>query len=97
MIYEAHITITAEFADRIKDLQNKGMLSTWKFSQIHGDIILGDKLYCYLTMHERDVFKLKTKLDFAAEALRGMGFLVIREKIEAIIYDTKLQGTVRAI
>lgn len=90
MIYEAHITITAEFSQRLIALLEDGAFKAWKFSQIHGDITLGDKLYCYLTKHSRDVFALKQELDQAANSLRShFGFLVVREKIEAIIYDTK--------
>jgi len=87
MLYESHITIhikDAELAQVVADGYG------WKTSKIAGDITLGKDTYFYLTTHERDLIRMQDKLRDTGTALRAAGLNVIREKIELIIYDTKL-------
>ena len=85
--YEAHITIDIQHAKEAKII---AYATGWKYSQIHGCPIMGDKTYCYLTGYNAgDAFKLRQSID-AVISLCIMGQIpVLRAKIEHIIYDTK--------
>jgi hypothetical protein len=89
MLYESHITCDIKDALACELIaMNRG----WKTSQIARDITLGEATYFYLTTHERDLIRMQDKLRDTATALRQAGINVIREKIELIIYDTKLRS-----
>lgn len=89
--YETHITIEALPFDksRIKRLVE---LIGWKFSAIEGDIVLGDGVKYYATMHfnarlpENDVVKMLTD---AADYLTAKMVKVVRRKVEKVIYDDR--------
>ena len=84
--YEAHITADIKHAELVKAASNA---TGWKYSQIHGCPIMGDKTYCYLTHYSTNARLLKNQLE-AIETLLKMGAVpVLRAKIEQILYDTK--------
>lgn len=65
----------------------------WSYSCIAGDPVLGKEAYHYATMH----WKASTSLELVhaqmralAAALEAAGITVVRQKIEQIIYDTKI-------
>ena len=64
----------------------------WKTSEIARDPLLGDKNYFYLTSHSKDFLEIWKKMENARDTLIQIGVPVIREKIELIIYDTKMKG-----
>lgn len=88
--YESHVTMEGDPVVVKPLVENLG----WKFSKIDGDPILGKGVKCYATMHhsfaipEGDVLDV---LHITAAALRGNGVNVTREKIEVVIYDTKMK------
>ncbi len=98
MYYECHITI--EFNPSMKpacfgskeSVQMVVELKGWKFSNIDGDPVFGKKLLCYATKHfnnniaEVDVVK---KMKVVAEDIANLGFSVIRQKVELVVYDSK--------
>ena len=89
MIYECHITIAladAEAGERVaKELH-------WSTSQIERDPVLGKDSYFYLTTHDSQLARIKSRMHHASFELKEAGVNVIREKIEHIVYDTKMGG-----
>lgn len=85
--YESHITI--ELKDAIPWGIAVAQAQKWKTSQIDGDPLLGDKVYFYLTAHDSDYHRLFDRMKETVEALESNNVVVLREKIEHIIYDTK--------
>lgn len=86
MKFEAHITVTLKDAVRA---QEKADLFKWKTSQIARDIILGEDTYFYLTAHSEDLPSILEDMKFVAKCLESEGVKIVRQKIEAIIFDTK--------
>jgi hypothetical protein len=89
MVYECHITIAladAEIGEKVAEKFH------WSTSQIERDPVLGKASYFYLTTHSKDFAEIEDRMNVATETLGLLGALVIREKIEQIIYDTKLGG-----
>lgn len=84
--YEAHITADIQFAKEVQIVANA---SGWKYSQIHGCPIMGNKTYCYLTHYNTNAQTLKNQMDAISTLLTMGNVPVLRSKIEMIIYDTK--------
>jgi hypothetical protein len=87
--YECHITISGTHrADVQLSVEDIG----WIFSEIDGDPDLGSGVKQYATKH----FNVRKKrenviaeLSTAADALRSYGCIVLREKVELVIYDKR--------
>lgn len=86
MSYECHITTTIGDADAAERI---AATFGWKTSEIKRDPVLGDASHFYLTAHDSNYLRLHQKMIMAADDLRNLGCMVLREKIELIVYDTK--------
>lgn len=90
MSFEAHITFPIRDEETVKRLALTG---SWKFSKIHGDPVLGDKAFCYLTNYDpADYPALKTALGVEVERAKSYGAEVLRTKIEEILLDQRSPG-----
>lgn len=93
--YEAHVTMLGDPA-ALRPLVEK---IKWKFSCIDGDINLGDGVKCYATrqFNKRlgDHGATRELLAAALYLLRA-GAVVLRRKVETVIYDDRTE-TVRAL
>lgn len=86
-MFECHITCNladAEGAQIVAEELN------WSTSQIERDPVLGKGSYFYLTSHEKDFLRLFGRMQSATNVLRLRGIAVVRQKIEAILYDRKM-------
>lgn len=90
-MYECHVTI--QLPEREQGLkiarayyEGLGRRHQWKTSYIVNDPLLGKGGYFYFTAHHVDYDTLFSKMEALAF---GLGTLVVRKKIEQIIYDTK--------
>ncbi len=87
--YEYPITLHGN-KDYIKPLVEE---SGWIFSCIDGDIILGEGVKCYATMHYSHTrFELQDiidKVQWVANSLRRFDIIVLREKVELVIWNTR--------
>lgn len=89
--YECHITMEPE-PDQIQTLKRDIESSGWKFSQIAGDINLGDGVKAYATkqLNSRKFNQTKAvnyMLLFAS--MLGAHVKVVRRKVELVIYDDR--------
>lgn len=82
-IFEAHITFDRMWADQVKIL---GVEVGWKFSQIYGDPVMGNRVFCYLTAYDRDPHSLLARMNKITAAC---GMPHERTKIERVVYDSK--------
>ncbi len=90
MKFECHITChvrDAEVAACVAEALH------WKTSEIARDPTLGGATYFYLTSHGATYVHLFGRMQEASSSLRHLGVEVVREKIEHIVYDTKLSVT----
>lgn len=65
----------------------------WKFSAIDGDPTLGDGVKCYATHHFNSRIPLDVVIQMVNAAgthLRDRGVIVMREKVEHVVYDSRL-------
>lgn len=88
--YECHITIEALESERVGVVEKVEEIG-WKFSSISGDPILGAGTKMYATKHypgDTEFSLILDAINVAAFRLRERGLRVIREKIEAVRYDT---------
>lgn len=89
MLFECHITLNLsdkEIGEEVaKELH-------WKTSEIERDPVLGKDSYFYLTTHENDYVRIYDKMKYTVSELdEHFGVRVVREKIELIMYDTKVK------
>lgn len=87
MSYECHITChqaDAAVATSVAEALH------WKTSEIARDPVLGQATYFYLTSHGKTFEHLFGRMREAVAALKAKGLEVVREKIEHIVFDTKL-------
>ncbi len=90
--YECHLTFkddplkVKEYIEAIK----------WKFSCIDGDIILGEGVKCYGTMHysiskyfEAEIVKIVNDL---ADTCIELGLNCIRKKVELVLFDKVIKN-----
>jgi hypothetical protein len=61
----------------------------WKYSQIDGDPVMGQQVFCYLTRYDTSYVRLYSAMKTLVAALPQNGVNVLRQKIELIMYDTK--------
>lgn len=86
--YECHLTMVGDPAF-IKPLVEA---FGWKFSQIEGDIVLGDGIKCYATKHynaKLPADKVRAIVDGAGDRMQRDKVQVIRRKVELVIYDDR--------
>lgn len=87
MQYECHITcrqVDAEAAAAVAQAKH------WKTSEIARDPVLGQATYYYLTSHSDDYMIMFRRMKEAVTALKEVDAWVLREKIELIMYDSKV-------
>lgn len=94
MIYECHITINQRDAAIGQEV---AQIDNWKTSEIARDPTLGNKTFFYLTTHDRDIENMFLRMKSMAAALRRLNVEVLREKIELIIHDTKLNKPIKLV
>lgn len=87
--YECHITMEGDpvFIRPIVEA------TKWKFSAIHDDIILGEGLKCYATMHYSVRKKEAEVMDFlmnTSKTIREAGVHVVRRKVERVMFDDRI-------
>ncbi len=96
--YECHVTIICpegpddDHCDPRNTLKDIIKSNKWKFSQIDGDIALGDGVKCYATTHynaRTDMEVVVSKLHTLADLIASRGFKVIRRKVELVVYDDR--------
>lgn len=85
MNVETHITCHINDSGTVEQV---GTAVNWKFSKIDGDPLLGAKPHCYLTSHSKSVEDALVEMKRVEYILREASVLVLRSKIELIIYDT---------
>lgn len=88
--FESHITLPRLSSATVQLVaQQEQDRCIWLFSMIDGDAIMGNKPYCYLTSYHTDGQKLLAAAEAMAVALRAADVLVLRIKVEEIVYDSK--------
>ncbi len=88
MLFECHITVSTDDAEIATQVAKD---KHWKTSEIARDPVLGDSTFFYLTTHSKDYNEMWARLREAADQLAYDGVGVLREKIELIMYDTKVK------
>lgn len=89
MLFECHITLHLDDADVGNHLAKE---FHWKTSQIERDPVLGNNAYFYLTTHASNYIEIYTKMNRTSLAFESLtNRTVVREKIELIMYDTKVK------
>jgi hypothetical protein len=90
--YELHITIGGSGEDEGR-IENEVKSIGWSFSKIDGDIQLGKGVKYYATTRLNPNRWTDTKvLDFligTSSDLTDRGLLILREKIEVVIHDSR--------
>lgn len=87
--YECHVTMIGVAAEIEHSVSKIG----WKFSKIDGDPILGEGIKCYATKHYPVKIEANDVVTFvreASSAMKNCGHTVLRDKVELVIYDSKL-------
>lgn len=87
MNFECHITVNKENLERLIEL---GKVYNWKTSYITDDPILGPGKFFYFTRHNADYIKLHNSMIDMSDRVTERGFKVIRQKIELIMYDSRI-------
>lgn len=88
MYYECHITLGLHPVSAKRLIEALG----WKYSMIEGDPVLGTGYHEYATRHASAKCPESTiiaEMDYIAGVLAHMGFNVLRQKVELVVYDTK--------
>jgi len=84
---EIHVTTSTKFAAKAQEI---AQTLHWKTSEIARDPVLGNDTFFYLTTHSASVKAAFTRLEYCVKQLEEVGVEVIRQKIEIVIFDTKL-------
>lgn len=88
--FESHITLLKPISvDKAKLLFRLAKQDNMKTSWITGDPVLGVGKWFYISGYDEDFDLLLLKVKNLSRKLKDLGFEVIREKIEEILYDTK--------
>jgi len=88
--YECHITIETENASALREAIEK---MHWHFSMIAGDPVLGPGVRCFATEHFQDPGMAIGMTNLAATLLEFEGFVIIRKKVEHVIFDIRPNQT----
>lgn len=88
MLFECHITVSTEHAETATNIAK---LCHWKTSEIARDPVLGDKNFFYLTSHSKEYNDMWSRLRQTVAMFNNVEVPVLREKIELIMYDTKVK------
>lgn len=88
--FECHITLhkpkhTAAARQLFEIAQKYNLKTSW----ITGDPVTGPGKWFYLSGYSTSYDKLLEDMKAAADVIRNVGIVVVREKIEQIMYDTK--------
>lgn len=89
---EIHITCNTTDKELIDDIVRE--YSNWKTSSIQGDPVLGPETRYYLTSHAKNFPKAYSEMVEMSKCLEANGVTITRQKIELIIFDTKLKDYV---
>lgn len=84
--YEAHITIFPGDAILARKVAAENGFD-FSFSQIHGDEVLGDRLWAYCSTTRPTIEH--DEIHSFVRKLKESGVMVIRVKIEHIVYDER--------
>lgn len=88
--FESHITLLKPTSiDKAKLLFKLATENNMKCSWITGDPVLGIGKWFYISGYNEDFDILLMNVKNVSIKLKDLGFEVIREKIEEILYDTK--------
>jgi hypothetical protein len=91
--YECHITVDGLARQNMMKMQDVLEGTEWHYSFIVGDPDLGPGRKSYATAHydpeKFDRWDCMRSMQLMAYALQRTGFNVVRQKIEAILYDHK--------
>lgn len=85
MKFECHLTFDKIRAEVVKAQACDG----WKFSEISGDPIMGERPYAYLTAYDDNFPDMFRRMEEKVQYFSNYGIICLREKIELIVYDTK--------
>lgn len=88
--FEAHLTFPRLEHDIVKDVADS---TSWSFSAIDGDPVMGKQAYCYLTGYSDSGKALQLSLQFVATVAKAKGATLLRSKIERILIDSKTGWT----
>jgi hypothetical protein len=83
--YECHLTFDIESVKMVEASCPYG----WTFSQIEGDPVLGQRLYCYWTAWNSSQGVMESTMRDAINLAKRNGLPLVRAKIEHIIYDQR--------
>lgn len=83
--YEAHLTFDKVYSSQVQAYSKD---TSWRFSQIDGDPVLGLGPRCYLTSYDESYDQLKTRMEHMHRHFVQHGVQVSRRKIEEIVYDS---------
>lgn len=86
MYYEMHITMKGDKTLIKKYTEMYG----WKFSAIDGDPTLGDGVKCYATFQYNSKYYINEAIDLlnaTAKELKSHNVVILRRKIELVMYD----------
>lgn len=86
-MFECHITIAVKDAEIGEEVAKE---HHWKTSEIQRDPVLGKDSYFYLTTHNKTFLEIYSRMEEVINSLKEYGVPIIREKIELIVYDTKV-------
>ena len=89
MYYECHITLALTPKDMKQAVES---FNGWTYSAINGDPDLGESLFCYATRRAsagHDLMKVIEVMGRVANGLELCGGVVLRQKVELVMFDTK--------
>ena len=86
--YEGHITLEPGQAEKAKAAAES---YGWHVSEIAGDEVLGDRRWVYCSRSHVDLMEIRDSMASLSRRLQNDGLEVRRCKIEAVIYDRRLQ------
>ena len=90
-MFEIHITCNTTDKELIDEIARE---RAWKTSSITGDPVLGPETRYYLTTHAKNFPKAYTEMTEMSSCLGDNGIAITRQKIELIVFDTRLMDYV---
>lgn len=97
--YEAHITFDIKYEGVVKEECEKPVRNKWKFSRFYGDPVLGEKMFCYMSMNIDELAssysyiyteeQLLASMMMMCGEMKARGIKPLRAKIEQVRYDTR--------